>query len=194
MLFFSYAEVRAERRRAFGFEELSPPEIAPSSVKVRLQKLCDVYKVSLLVSFESDPDVEHYPLFQAQELYLDICSTLEPPRDRNSGARSVSSHSSRKSSHTALSDSACESSSAPESANSLNSRSMCTEILHQYGCQSCCAIYRKKNGIFSVFSVTHAAKNVCPAVNNCSNSTQALLDQNNGDGKSLFIKYKTDLR
>lgn len=33
--FFSYAEVRAERRRAFGFEELSPPEIAPSSVKVR---------------------------------------------------------------------------------------------------------------------------------------------------------------
>ncbi|XP_029374636.1 neuronal PAS domain-containing protein 2 isoform X2 [Echeneis naucrates] len=71
----SYAEVRAERRRAFGLEELSPPEIAPSSVK-------------------------------AQELYLDICSTLDPTRDRNSGARSVSSHSSRKSSHTALSDSA----------------------------------------------------------------------------------------
>ncbi|XP_061904001.1 neuronal PAS domain-containing protein 2 isoform X1 [Entelurus aequoreus] len=71
----SYAEVRAERRRAFGLEELSPPEIAPSSVK-------------------------------AQELYLDMCSTLDPPRDRNSGARSVSSHSSRKSSHTALSDSA----------------------------------------------------------------------------------------
>ncbi|XP_078028379.1 neuronal PAS domain-containing protein 2 isoform X6 [Epinephelus lanceolatus] len=74
----SYAEVRAERRRAFGFEELSPPEIAPSSVK-------------------------------AQELYLDICSTLDPPRDRNSGARSVSSHSSRKSSHTAMSDSASNS-------------------------------------------------------------------------------------
>uniref|UniRef100_A0A8C3G839 Neuronal PAS domain protein 2 n=1 Tax=Cyclopterus lumpus TaxID=8103 RepID=A0A8C3G839_CYCLU len=74
----SYAEVRAERRRAFGFEELSPPEVAPSSVK-------------------------------AQELYLDICSTLDPPQDRNSGARSVSSHSSRKSSH--MSDSACESSS-----------------------------------------------------------------------------------
>uniref|UniRef100_A0A3Q2SQG2 Neuronal PAS domain protein 2 n=1 Tax=Fundulus heteroclitus TaxID=8078 RepID=A0A3Q2SQG2_FUNHE len=70
----SYAEVRAERRRAFGLEELSPPEIAPSSVK-------------------------------AQELYLDICSTLDAKRDRNSGARSVSSHSSRKSSHTALSDS-----------------------------------------------------------------------------------------
>uniref|UniRef100_A0A673A610 Neuronal PAS domain-containing protein 2-like n=1 Tax=Sphaeramia orbicularis TaxID=375764 RepID=A0A673A610_9TELE len=31
----SYAEVRAERRRAFGLEELSPPENAPSSVKVR---------------------------------------------------------------------------------------------------------------------------------------------------------------
>ncbi|KAM4545758.1 neuronal PAS domain-containing protein 2 isoform 1-T2 [Odontesthes bonariensis] len=71
----SYAEVRAERRRAFGLEELSPPEIAPSSVK-------------------------------AQELYLDICSTLDAPQDRNSGARSVSSHSSRKSSHTAPSDSA----------------------------------------------------------------------------------------
>ncbi|XP_037543433.1 neuronal PAS domain-containing protein 2 [Nematolebias whitei] len=70
----SYAEVRADRRRAFGLEELSPPEIAPSSVK-------------------------------AQELYLDICSTLNPTRDRNSGARSVSSHSSRKSSHTALLDS-----------------------------------------------------------------------------------------
>uniref|UniRef100_A0A3Q2XL32 Neuronal PAS domain protein 2 n=1 Tax=Hippocampus comes TaxID=109280 RepID=A0A3Q2XL32_HIPCM len=74
----SYAEVRAERRRAFGLEELSPPEIAPSSVK-------------------------------AQELYLDMCSTLDPPPDRNSGARSVSSHSSRKSSHTALSDSASNS-------------------------------------------------------------------------------------
>lgn len=71
----SYAEVRAERRRVFGLEELSPPEIAPSSVK-------------------------------AQELYLDICSTLDPSRERNSGARSASSHSSRKSSHTALSDSA----------------------------------------------------------------------------------------
>uniref|UniRef100_A0A8C6P335 Neuronal PAS domain protein 2 n=1 Tax=Nothobranchius furzeri TaxID=105023 RepID=A0A8C6P335_NOTFU len=33
----SYAEVRAERRRAFGLEELSPPEIAPSSVKVRVR-------------------------------------------------------------------------------------------------------------------------------------------------------------
>uniref|UniRef100_A0A8C6VS64 Neuronal PAS domain protein 2 n=1 Tax=Nothobranchius furzeri TaxID=105023 RepID=A0A8C6VS64_NOTFU len=70
----SYAEVRAERRRAFGLEELSPPEIA-------------------------------------QELYLDICSTLDATRDRNSGARSVSSHSSRKSSHTVQSDSLCESSS-----------------------------------------------------------------------------------
>uniref|UniRef100_A0A3P9HAP4 Neuronal PAS domain protein 2 n=1 Tax=Oryzias latipes TaxID=8090 RepID=A0A3P9HAP4_ORYLA len=86
----SYAEVRAERRRAFGLEELSPPEIAPSSVK-------------------------------AQELYLDICSTLDASRDRNSGARSVSSQSSRKSSHTALSDSACESSPDLQSANSLHS-------------------------------------------------------------------------
>lgn len=34
VLLFSYAEVRAEKRRAFGFEEVSPPEIAPSSVKV----------------------------------------------------------------------------------------------------------------------------------------------------------------
>ncbi|XP_047462883.1 neuronal PAS domain-containing protein 2 isoform X2 [Mugil cephalus] len=74
----SYAEVRAERRREFGLEELSPPEIAPSSVK-------------------------------AQELYLDICSTLDAPPDRNNRARSVSSHSSRKSSHTALSDSASNS-------------------------------------------------------------------------------------
>lgn len=37
LLSFSYAEVRAERRRAFGLEELSPPEIAPSSVKVRVK-------------------------------------------------------------------------------------------------------------------------------------------------------------
>ncbi|XP_061595939.1 neuronal PAS domain-containing protein 2 isoform X2 [Cololabis saira] len=71
----SYAEVRAERRRAMGLQDLSPPEVAPSSVK-------------------------------AQELYLDICSTLDAPLDRNSGAHSVSSHSSRKSSHTVLSDSA----------------------------------------------------------------------------------------
>uniref|UniRef100_A0A8C7WGV4 Neuronal PAS domain protein 2 n=1 Tax=Oncorhynchus mykiss TaxID=8022 RepID=A0A8C7WGV4_ONCMY len=49
-------------------------------------------------------------VFQAQEVYLDICPNLDPPgQDRMSGACSVSSHSSRKSSHTALSDSACES-------------------------------------------------------------------------------------
>ncbi|TMS13768.1 Circadian locomoter output cycles protein kaput [Larimichthys crocea] len=92
----SYAEVRAERRRAFGFEELSPPEIAPSSVK-------------------------------AQELYLDICSTLDPPRDRNSGARSVSSHSSRKSSHTALSDSASANSYTEACTPSWQSASIGTE-------------------------------------------------------------------
>ncbi|TNM85062.1 hypothetical protein fugu_009240 [Takifugu bimaculatus] len=92
----SYAEVRAERRRAFGFEELSPPEIAPSSVK-------------------------------AQELYLDICSTLDPPCDRNSGARSVSSHSSRKSSHTALSDSASANSYTDACTPSWQSASIGTE-------------------------------------------------------------------
>ncbi|XP_031712906.1 neuronal PAS domain-containing protein 2 isoform X4 [Anarrhichthys ocellatus] len=92
----SYAEVRAERRRAFGFEELSPPEIAPSSVK-------------------------------AQELYLDICSTLDAPRDRNSGARSVSSHSSRKSSHTAMSDSASANSYTEACTPSWQSASVGTE-------------------------------------------------------------------
>ncbi|XP_067112929.1 neuronal PAS domain-containing protein 2 isoform X2 [Osmerus mordax] len=74
----SYAEVRAERRREFGLEETSPPEIATS--------------------------------IKGQEVYLDVCPTLEPQRDRTSGACSVSSHSSRKSSHTALSDSASNSS------------------------------------------------------------------------------------
>ncbi|XP_078121834.1 neuronal PAS domain-containing protein 2 [Sander vitreus] len=92
----SYAEVRAERRRAFSFEELSPPEIAPSSVK-------------------------------AQELYLDICSTLDPPRDRDSGARSVSSHSSRKSSHTAMSDSASANSYTEACTPSWQSASIGTE-------------------------------------------------------------------
>lgn len=128
LLSFSYAEVRAERRRAFGLEDLSPPEIAPSSVKVTrthtAQRVTFTRSASNLAHH-----VEHYSVFQAQELYLDICSTLDAPQDRNSGARSVSSHSSRKSSHTALSDSACESSSAPQSANSLNSRSLFTEIL-----------------------------------------------------------------
>ncbi|XP_061658448.1 neuronal PAS domain-containing protein 2 isoform X3 [Syngnathoides biaculeatus] len=92
----SYAEVRAERRRAFGLEELSPPEIAPSSVK-------------------------------AQELYLDMCSTLDPPRDRKSGACSVSSHSSRKSSHTALSDSASANSYPETCTPSWQSASVGTE-------------------------------------------------------------------
>nr|XP_057944262.1 neuronal PAS domain-containing protein 2 isoform X4 [Doryrhamphus excisus] len=92
----SYAEVRAERRRAFGLEELSPLEIAPSSVK-------------------------------AQELYLDMCSTLDPPRDRNSGARSVSSHSSRKSSHTAQSDSASANSYTETCTPSWQSASVGTE-------------------------------------------------------------------
>ncbi|CAL8401703.1 unnamed protein product [Boreogadus saida] len=71
----SYAEVRAERRRAMGLEEMSPVELAPSSVK-------------------------------AQELYLDFCSTLDPPKERTSAPRSVSSRGSRKSSHLGLSDSA----------------------------------------------------------------------------------------
>ncbi|XP_059913686.1 neuronal PAS domain-containing protein 2 isoform X2 [Gadus macrocephalus] len=71
----SYAEVRAERRRAMGLEEVSPVELAPSSVK-------------------------------AQELYLDFCSTLDPPKERTSAPRSVSSRGSRKSSHLGLSDSA----------------------------------------------------------------------------------------
>ncbi|XP_077360920.1 neuronal PAS domain-containing protein 2 isoform X2 [Festucalex cinctus] len=92
----SYAEVRAERRRAFGLEELSPPEIAPSSVK-------------------------------AQDLYFDMCSTMDPPRDKNSGARSVSSHSSRKSSHTALSDSASANSYTETCTQSWQSTSIGTE-------------------------------------------------------------------
>ncbi|XP_026185023.1 neuronal PAS domain-containing protein 2 isoform X3 [Mastacembelus armatus] len=92
----SYAEVRAERRRTLGLEELSPPEIAPSSVK-------------------------------AQELYLDICSTLDPTQDRNSGAHSVSSHSSRKSSHTALSDSASANSYTEACTPSWQSASIGTE-------------------------------------------------------------------
>uniref|UniRef100_A0A3P8Y2N4 Neuronal PAS domain protein 2 n=1 Tax=Esox lucius TaxID=8010 RepID=A0A3P8Y2N4_ESOLU len=74
----SYAEVRAERRREFGLEETSPELATSSSIKT--------------------PDV-----------YLDICPSLDPPAgDQISRACSVSSQSSRKSSHTALSDSACE--------------------------------------------------------------------------------------
>ncbi len=45
---------------------------------------------------------------QGQEVFLDMCPPLEATRERISSARSVSSQSSRKSSHTALSDSACE--------------------------------------------------------------------------------------
>ncbi|XP_010893723.2 neuronal PAS domain-containing protein 2 isoform X2 [Esox lucius] len=76
----SYAEVRAERRREFGLEETSPELATSSSIKT--------------------PDV-----------YLDICPSLDPPAgDQISRACSVSSQSSRKSSHTALSDSASNSS------------------------------------------------------------------------------------
>uniref|UniRef100_A0A673HTY4 Circadian locomoter output cycles protein kaput-like n=1 Tax=Sinocyclocheilus rhinocerous TaxID=307959 RepID=A0A673HTY4_9TELE len=45
-----------------------------------------------------------------QEVFLDMCPPLEATRERISSARSVSSQSSRKSSHTALSDSASNSS------------------------------------------------------------------------------------
>ncbi len=45
---------------------------------------------------------------QGQEVFLEMCPPLEATRERMSSARSVSSQSSRKSSHTALSDSACE--------------------------------------------------------------------------------------
>ncbi|KAL0994204.1 hypothetical protein UPYG_G00119200 [Umbra pygmaea] len=77
----SYAEVRAERRREFGLEETSPEINTSSSIK-------------------------------HQEVYLDICPKRDPPTgDKMSGACSVSSHSSQKSNHTALSDSASANSS-----------------------------------------------------------------------------------
>lgn len=47
---------------------------------------------------------------KGQEVFLDMCPPLEATRDRINSARSVSSQSSRKSSHTALSDSASNSS------------------------------------------------------------------------------------
>lgn len=47
---------------------------------------------------------------KGQEVFLDMCPPLEATRERISSARSVSSQSSRKSSHTALSDSASNSS------------------------------------------------------------------------------------
>ncbi|XP_057210631.1 neuronal PAS domain-containing protein 2 [Triplophysa rosa] len=47
---------------------------------------------------------------KGQEVFLDMCPPLDAPRDRISSTRSVSSQSSRKSSHTALSDSASNSS------------------------------------------------------------------------------------
>ncbi|KAJ8401826.1 hypothetical protein AAFF_G00377970 [Aldrovandia affinis] len=76
----SYAEVRAERRRELGLEET---EMASSSIKL-----------------------------QGPEVYPDIAPPPEgpTPKDPVSGTRSVSSHSSRKSSHTAMSDSASNSS------------------------------------------------------------------------------------
>lgn len=57
LLLFSYAEVRAERRRAFGLEELSPPEIASSSVKVRARLLYVQYVMYARLVFMSDPDL-----------------------------------------------------------------------------------------------------------------------------------------
>uniref|UniRef100_A0A673N805 Neuronal PAS domain-containing protein 2-like n=1 Tax=Sinocyclocheilus rhinocerous TaxID=307959 RepID=A0A673N805_9TELE len=45
---------------------------------------------------------------KGQEVFLDMCPPLDATRERISSARSVSSQSSRKSSHTALSDSACK--------------------------------------------------------------------------------------
>lgn len=65
-LFFSYAEVRAERRRALRFEELSPPGIAPSSVKVT----------------DMGPSMNNQRLFpgqslcQIQMLSIPLCSRL----------------------------------------------------------------------------------------------------------------------
>ncbi|XDV21115.1 hypothetical protein PO909_026285 [Leuciscus waleckii] len=47
---------------------------------------------------------------KGQEVFLDMCPPLKKARDRINSARSVSSQSSRKSSHTALSDSASNSS------------------------------------------------------------------------------------
>ncbi|KTF87944.1 hypothetical protein cypCar_00022430 [Cyprinus carpio] len=59
-----------------------------------------------------------------QEVFLDMCPPLEAPRERISSARSVSSQSSRKSSHTALSDSASNSSTLIQRQNSSEPTSL----------------------------------------------------------------------
>lgn len=90
LLLFSYAEVRAERRRAFGLEELSPPEIAPSSVKVIVESFStyiadSVYKVSLCASCKPDPLV----LNAAPCSRLRSCTWTSAPRWTVRGTETV---------------------------------------------------------------------------------------------------------
>ncbi|KAJ8396779.1 hypothetical protein AAFF_G00013780 [Aldrovandia affinis] len=64
---------------------------------------------------ETSSDLAPSSSVKSHEVYLDICP--ETTQERVGGAHSVSSHSSRKSSHTAMSESACTQSPAPHHAS-----------------------------------------------------------------------------
>lgn len=127
--FVSYAEVRAERRRAFGLEEPSPPEIAPSSVKVSVMFPFTSSVWRLFISSSGlTLCVEHLcsrlrscTWTSAPHWTLRRIETAAHVRYRPTAPGSPPTRPCRTLhvSHPLL----------PKRANSLNSRSTCTELL-----------------------------------------------------------------
>lgn len=102
---YSYAEVRAEKRRELGIEE-SQPEMTVEKVRLSQEEICEIRIVRsshVIIPSQQSQD-------SGSESQLNT-SSLKEVLDRFNHSRtpSASSRSSRKSSHTAVSDPACES-------------------------------------------------------------------------------------
>lgn len=136
-MLFSYAEVRAERRRAFGLEELSPPEIAPSSVKVSIK-----YPCTFSMYFIQGQSLCHSVLYTTLCYRLRSCTWTSVPHWTLRGTETVvhvrypptapgnpptQRFQTLHVSHPPL----------PKVLTHFTSRSTCTEILLLCGCRKC---------------------------------------------------------
>lgn len=175
--------MRAERRRAFGFEELSPPEIAPSSVKVSVQ-----FRATFTRSVQIFPSaLNFYSRFRlrsctwtsAPRWTLRVTETAVHVRYPPTAPGSPPTQRCRTLhvSHPLF----------PWSANSVNSRSAHTKTLHLCGCRTS----REKLGFSVLLTLCKAANNTTPAAGALRLS---LAPPKKGEGGWLFFEFKIKLQ
>lgn len=131
-MLFSYAEVRAERRREFGFEELSPPEVAPSSVKVKKNygpfphSARGAYMVTVPFGFRTRTRVSNVPLCPR----LRSCIWTSAPHCTRRGTETAARGRCPPTAPGSPPTRRCRTLHvSPPRANSPNGRSICREVL-----------------------------------------------------------------